>query len=43
MSDDEPPPPPQGPAPALLWAVLGILLVIGFLVLLKMFIYRPAL
>lgn len=43
MSDDAPPTPPRGPAPAFLWLMLGILLVIAFLILLKMFVYRPPL
>jgi len=35
MSDDEPPPPPPRPIPGVIWAVLGLVIVVLFILVMK--------
>lgn len=37
MSDDPAEPPPERPIPTLIWVMLGMVVVLGFVVLLKLF------
>ncbi len=37
MSDDPIKPPPEKPIPTMIWVMLGIVVVLGFVVLLKLF------
>jgi hypothetical protein len=42
MTDDEPPPPPPRSVPTIIWAILGVALVLAFVLALRIFISEPS-